>query len=51
MNEALTDSPETLNGDPYGDGWLFKMTISDKEELNELMDASAYEDLIASEES
>ena len=51
VNEALTDSPETLNGDPYGDGWLFKMTISDKEELNELMDASAYEDLIASEES
>ena len=50
VNEALGDAPEILNSDPYGDGWLFKMTISDKEELNELLDASAYEDLIASEE-
>jgi len=50
VNEALGDAPETLNSDPYGDGWLFKMTVSDKEELNELLDASAYEDLIASEE-
>jgi len=50
VNEALADSPETLNSDPYGDGWLFKMTIGDKEELNELLDASAYEDLIASED-
>ena len=51
VNEALADSPETLNGDPYGDGWLFKMTVSDKDELNDLLDASAYEELIASEES
>jgi glycine cleavage system H protein len=51
VNETLADSPETLNGDPYGDGWLFKMTVSDKDELNDLLDASAYEELIASEES
>lgn len=51
VNEKLADSPETLNGDPYGDGWLFKMTVSDKDELNDLLDASAYEELIASEES
>ena len=51
VNESLTDAPETLNSDPYGEGWLFKMTVSDKDELNDLLDASAYEDLIASEES
>ena len=51
VNEALADSPETLNSDPYGEGWLFKMTISDKDELNDLLDANAYEELIASEES
>jgi glycine cleavage system H protein len=51
VNEALAESPETLNTDPYGDGWLFKMTVSDKDELNDLLDATAYEELIASEES
>jgi len=50
-NSALADSPETRNSDPYGAGWLFKMTVSDKDELEELMDATAYEELIASEES
>jgi len=50
INEGLVDSPETLNSDPYGAGWLFKMTLSDKDELEDLMDAAAYEELVESEE-
>lgn len=50
VNETLADSPETLNTDPFNDGWLFKMTLEDKNELEELMDANAYEELIDSEE-
>ena len=50
INEGLVDSPETLNSDPYGAGWLFKMILSDKDELEDLMDAAAYEELVESEE-
>lgn len=50
INEALSDSPEMLNEDPYGHGWLFKITPDDENELSELMDADSYEELIASEE-
>ena len=50
VNEGLVDSPETLNSDPYGAGWLFKMTLGDKDGLDDLMDAAAYEELVASEE-
>lgn len=50
VNEGLADSPETLNSDPYGAGWLFKMTLSDKDELEDLLDATAYEELVESEE-
>ena len=42
INEALADSPETINNDPYGDGWLFTVKPSDEGELDELMDAEAY---------
>jgi glycine cleavage system H protein len=41
-NSALEDSPELVNTDPYGDGWLFRMQIEDKSELNGLLDAEAY---------
>jgi glycine cleavage system H protein len=43
VNEALSDSPEQVNEDPYGDGWMVKIRLSNLEEAEELMDASAYE--------
>ena len=43
VNEALSDAPEKLNDDPYGDGWLVKIRLSEPSEADELMDASAYE--------
>ncbi len=42
VNDALADSPELVNQDPYGDGWLFKMKPADVAALEELMDAEAY---------
>ncbi len=42
INEALNDSPETINNDPYGDGWLFTVKPCDESDLDELMDAEAY---------
>jgi glycine cleavage system H protein len=50
VNEAVTDAPETLNTDPFGAGWLFRMSLDDRSELDELLDAAAYEELVASEE-
>ena len=50
VNDALADTPETINGDPYGDGWIFRMNPSDSGELDGLMDAGAYEELVASED-
>ncbi len=44
VNEDLPDAPEVVNSDPYGDGWLVKIQISDLSELDDLMDASAYSD-------
>ena len=43
INEDLEDSPETVNNDPYGDGWLFKIRADDSSELQNLLDADAYE--------
>ena len=42
VNEGLADIPETLNGDPYEKGWLYKIEMSSPAELNDLMDAAAY---------
>jgi glycine cleavage system H protein len=42
-NEKVATTPALLNTDPYGEGWLFKVVISKKEELDTLMDAKAYE--------
>ncbi len=42
VNEALEDSPELVNKSPYGDGWIFKIEISDPSELDALLDADAY---------
>jgi glycine cleavage system H protein len=46
FNEALADAPETVNKDPYGQGWIVKMKITDPAELSELLDAAAYKSLI-----
>ena len=43
VNEALSDDPEKINEDPYGDGWLVKVRLSDPSETSSLMDAAAYE--------
>jgi glycine cleavage system H protein len=42
FNETLTDQPELINKDPYGDGWIVKVKISDPGEVNELLDAEKY---------
>ncbi len=42
INGALEDEPETVNKDPYGEGWMVKIKISDASELKDLMDADAY---------
>jgi glycine cleavage system H protein len=46
-NEALADAPETINTDAFGDGWIFKLQPKDEAQLNELMDADAYAEMIA----
>jgi glycine cleavage system H protein len=46
INAEIKDSPEVVNSDPYGKGWMIKVEISDMAELNELLDASAYKALI-----
>ena len=43
INEAVTENPETLNSDPYGQGWLLKMKLSDPSQLDDLMEADAYD--------
>ncbi len=50
VNEELDDSPESINSDAYGDGWIFKVKMSDPEEFNDLMDADSYADLILEDE-
>jgi glycine cleavage system H protein len=46
-NEALKDSPATVNKDPYGAGWIAKIKVSDPTELDNLLDAAAYAELAA----
>ncbi|HLS99042.1 MAG: glycine cleavage system protein GcvH [Porticoccaceae bacterium] len=45
INEALEDAPETINNSPYGDGWFYKVRMSDPAELDELLDADGYRDV------
>jgi glycine cleavage system H protein len=46
VNEALADEPERVNRDPYGDGWIFSLTMIDASELDALMDAAAYQQMV-----
>jgi glycine cleavage system H protein len=48
VNEALEDTPEVINSDPYGDGWIIKIKIADTGELDALLDADAYKNSIES---
>ncbi len=46
VNEALEDEPELINKSAFGNGWIIKVKMSDPEELEELMDAEAYQEMI-----
>jgi len=48
VNSALVNSPQTVNQDPYGTGWLIEVEASDLTQLDKLLDASAYEKLVSS---
>ncbi|MBW5802494.1 glycine cleavage system protein GcvH [Coxiella endosymbiont of Ornithodoros amblus] len=49
INNALENEPAMVNHDPYGDGWLYRITIDDEKELNDLLDADDYQTLIEAE--
>lgn len=49
VNEDLIDAPGFINSDPYGDGWLYKLQLADKEEYNKLYSADEYVELIDEE--
>ena len=46
VNEALNDQPELVNNDPYGEGWMIKITVKDASEMNSLLDAAGYEAIL-----
>jgi glycine cleavage system H protein len=48
VNEALDESPESINMDPYGDGWLVRVRLSDPSEVDSLMDVDAYREMLGS---
>ncbi len=49
VNAALSDTPERINDDPYGEGWLVKVRLSDPSEADSLMDAAAYREMLGSQ--
>jgi glycine cleavage system H protein len=46
-NDALSGKPELVNSDPYGEGWMIKVSVSDVTQLDDLLDGEAYDDLVA----
>ena len=48
VNEALSESPEAVNDDPYGEGWMVTVKLSDPSEADTLMDAAAYREMLQS---
>jgi glycine cleavage system H protein len=46
LNAALSNAPELVNSDPYGEGWMVKMTVNNPADLEELLDAAGYEALV-----
>ncbi|HXO71454.1 MAG TPA: glycine cleavage system protein GcvH [Bradyrhizobium sp.] len=51
VNELLSDKPETINEDAYGDGWIFKLKVSEKSELDDLLGPDEYAELIENEDN
>jgi glycine cleavage system H protein len=51
VNELLVETPELINQDPYGDGWIFKLEPADPSELDDLLDADAYTELAENQEA
>jgi glycine cleavage system H protein len=49
VNEAVSDSPEVVNEDPYGEGWLVRVKLSDPSEVDDLLDVAAYRKLLEDE--
>ncbi len=49
VNEALGDAPEIINSDPYGDGWICRIKLSDNNDLSTLLDAAAYTEALEQE--
>ena len=49
VNDILDGAPETINSDPYGEGWIFQLKLGDAAELDELLDAGGYEQVLADE--
>ncbi len=47
VNAKVVDAPETVNDDPYGDGWLIRIRLSDASEIDELLDADGYRRFVA----
>jgi len=47
VNRAVVDAPETVNADPYGEGWLLRIRLSNPSEVDSLLDAAAYKQLLA----
>jgi glycine cleavage system H protein len=47
INEALAKEPELVNQDPYGAGWMIKLTVADATQIDDLLDGAAYDDLVA----
>ena len=47
VNQDVVDAPETINDDPYGEGWLVRIRLSDRSEIDSLLDAAAYQKLLA----
>ncbi len=46
LNSALSSQPELVNSDPYGEGWMIKMTVDNPQDVEALMDAAAYEEMV-----
>ncbi|MBK6756236.1 MAG: glycine cleavage system protein GcvH [Moraxellaceae bacterium] len=49
INPALEDTPELINTDPYGEGWMYKIRVSDMAELDDLLSADEYDEQVAAE--
>ena len=47
MNTRVNETPELINKDPYGEGWLIKITVDDPSRINELLDAAAYASMVS----